>query len=68
MQLDIQRRVTRKIPVNPPENKGAPQSQWRKSMAGVNRILPRQSVVSQLNTLMAEGDGDQQRQQYEYRT
>src|SRR6059058_4875489 len=42
------------IPVKPPEIKRLTNPR-EKSMAGVNLILPLQIVVSQLNTLMAEG-------------
>ena len=44
----------RKIPVSPPEiNKLT--NPIANSVAGVNLILPRHNVVSQLNTLMADG-------------
>src|SRR3954465_4797325 len=42
------------IPVKPPEIKRLTNPR-EKSIAGVNLILPLQIVVSQLNTLMAEG-------------
>src|SRR5436190_11402099 len=44
----------RKTPVNPPEMNKLTKP-IEKSVAGVSRILPRQRVVSQLNTLIADG-------------
>ena len=46
--------LPRKIPVNPPEMNKLTKPIANK-VAGVKRMLPRQIVVSQLNTLIAEG-------------
>src|ERR1700722_5104393 len=46
--------LPRKMPVRPPEIKVLTKPMLN-SIAGVNRILPRQSVVSQLKTLTADG-------------
>jgi hypothetical protein len=46
MQMNIKGRITQKNTLTKP---------MAKSMAGVNRIFPLQSVVNQLKTLMAEG-------------
>jgi len=46
--------LPKKIPVNPPEMNKLTKP-IANNVAGVNRMFPRQIVVIQLNTLMADG-------------
>ena len=52
--MNINVELPRKIPVKPPEINMLTKP-IAKNIAGVNRIFPRHKVVSQLNTLIADG-------------
>ena len=54
MDMNINRELPSQIPVKPPEINMLT-NPIANSIAGVNRIFPRHKVVSQLNTLIADG-------------